>query len=168
VKLSVKLFFAITTVKENPFAPMLAESPLLVPILLGICLSQVGLAVTGLLLPTIERGFPFLGQTKKTLLQNVSSGPMTRPILLWPNLIVIGTIITLGMVVVGNSASGYGFPLPWRTGGCPPPGIALSAPCLLAIGSDWLSFGLDALFYTFVGYGLVLANSKYRTRRQAR
>ena len=93
---------------------------------------------------------------------------MTRPILLWPTLILIGTILALATVTVGNSANGYGFPLPWKTGGCPPPGIAISASCLLAIGADWLSFGLDVLFYTFMIYGLVFVKSKYHARRRAR
>src|SRR6266704_1683318 len=93
---------------------------------------------------------------------------MTRPTFLWPGLIVIGTVVTLATVLTGNSASGYGFPLAWKTGGCPPPGIEISAACLLAIGSDWLSFGLDVLFYTFIIYGLVFVNSKYRARRRAR
>jgi hypothetical protein len=92
---------------------------------------------------------------------------MTRPILLWPALILIGTILALATVTVGNSANGYGFPFPWKTGGCPPPGIAISASCLLAISSDWLSFGLDVVFYTFLIYGLVFVNSKYRARRRA-
>jgi hypothetical protein len=91
---------------------------------------------------------------------------MTRPILLWSNLILIGTIVTLATVFVGYWARGYGFPLPWRTGGCPPPGIEISASCLIAIGYDWLSFGLDVMFYTLVGYGLVLARAKYRARRR--
>jgi hypothetical protein len=91
---------------------------------------------------------------------------MTRLILLWPRLIFIATIITLATVLVGNSARGYGFPFPWKTGGCPPPGIALSESCLLAISSDWLSFGLDAVIYTLVGYMLVLAYSKNLARRR--
>ena len=93
---------------------------------------------------------------------------MKRPIILWSNLLLIGAFITLATVLVGNSTTGYGFPLAWKTGGCPPPGIALSASCLFAIGSDWLSFGLDALFYTFVGYGLVLALANYRARKLGR
>src|SRR5207245_2031465 len=93
---------------------------------------------------------------------------MTRPTFLWPGLIVIGTVVTLATVLTGNSASGYGFPLAWKTGGCPPPGIEISASCLLAIGYDWLNFGLDVLFYTFVAYGLVLVYTKYRARRTAR
>src|SRR5438046_3173709 len=95
-------------------------------------------------------------------------GSITRPILLWPTLILIGTILALSTVTIGNSASGYGFPFPWKTGGCPPPGIAISASCLLAIGSDWLGFGLDVLIYTLVGYGLVLGRAKYNARRRAR
>jgi len=93
---------------------------------------------------------------------------MNRPILVWPTLVLIGTFVTLATVFVGNWTRGYGFPLAWKTGGCPPPGIAVSASCLLAIGSDWLSFALDVLFYTFVSYGLVLANAKYRARRRIR
>ena len=92
---------------------------------------------------------------------------MTRLILLWPTLILVGTILTLLTVLVGNAAGGYGFPLRWKTGGCPPPGVEVSPSCLLAIGSDWLSFGLDALFYTFIGYGLLLAYAKYRAEKRA-
>ena len=93
---------------------------------------------------------------------------MTQLIVRWPSLILIGAVFTLATVFVGNWTSGYGFPLAWKTGGCPPPGIEISASCLLAIGYDWLSFGLDVLFYTFVGYGLVLVYAKYRARRTAR
>ncbi len=93
---------------------------------------------------------------------------MTRPILLWPSLILIGTILALATVFVPNPAGGYGFPFPWKTGGCPPPGIVISTPCFLAIGLDWLSLVLDALFYTFVGYGLLLTYSKSRSRKPAR
>ena len=93
---------------------------------------------------------------------------MGRPILVWSNLILSGAILTLLTVLVGDSVRGYGFPLPWRTGGCPPPGIAISTPCLLAIGYDWLSFGLDAIFYTLVGYGLVLSYTKFQARRRTR
>lgn len=91
---------------------------------------------------------------------------MTRPILLWPTLILIGAILTLGTVLVSNSAGESGFPFTWKTGGCPPPGIEISAKCLLAIGYDWLRFGLDVLFYTLAGYGLVLTTMKYRARRR--
>jgi hypothetical protein len=91
---------------------------------------------------------------------------MTRPILLWPTLILIGTTLTLTTVLVSNLASGYGFPLAWKTGGCPPPGIEISQSCLLAIGSDWLGFGLDVMFYTLIGYGLLLAYAKYHVRKR--
>ena len=93
---------------------------------------------------------------------------MTRPFLLWPTLIMIGTIIALATVLVGNSVTGYGFPLSWKTGGCPPPGIAISLSCLIAVGSDWLSFGADAIIYTLVVYGLVLAYAKSQRRRRMR
>jgi hypothetical protein len=78
----------------------------------------------------------------------------------------MAAILTLVTVLVGDPVRGYGFPLAWKTGGCPPPGIELSASCLLAIGYDWISFGLDSLFFTFVSYGLVLASSKYRARKR--
>src|SRR5436309_6233866 len=78
---------------------------------------------------------------------------MTRPVVLWPTLILIGTFLTLVTVLIGNWIGGYGFPLAWKTGGCPPPGIAISTSCLLAIAYDWLGFGLDILFYTAIGYG---------------
>ena len=39
---------------------------------------------------------------------------------------------------------------------------------MLAIGYDWLSFGLDVLIYTFIGYGILLAYSKYRVAKQIR
>ncbi|HVH16124.1 MAG TPA: hypothetical protein VNA15_10465 [Candidatus Angelobacter sp.] len=91
---------------------------------------------------------------------------MTRLVVLWPTLLLVGTILTLTTVLVGNSANGYGFPLAWKTGGCPPPGLAASVSCLQAIVSDWLSFGVDVLLYTFVGYGLVLFYSKYLARRR--
>ncbi len=89
---------------------------------------------------------------------------MTRPVVLWPTLILIGTFLTLVTVLIGNWMGGYGFPLAWKTGGCPPPGIAISTSCLLAIAYDWLGFGLDILFYTAIGYGLLLAYAKYRSR----
>jgi hypothetical protein len=79
---------------------------------------------------------------------------------------MIAAILSLVTVLVGDPVRGYGFPLAWKTGGCPPPGIELSASCLLAIGYDWISFGLDLLLYTFLSYGLVLASSKYRARKR--
>ena len=91
---------------------------------------------------------------------------MTRAIFLWSNLILIATLLTLATVLIGNSQHGYGFPLAWKTGGCTPPGISVSVSCLRAIVSDWLSFGVDVLLYTFVAYVLVLSYSKYLARRR--
>src|SRR5437764_15475840 len=87
---------------------------------------------------------------------------MTRPVVLWPTLVLIGTFLTLVTVLIGNWIGEYGFPLAWKTGGCPPPGIAISTSRLLALGYAWLGFGLDILFYTPTGYALLLAYAKYR------
>src|SRR5437660_12924744 len=95
-------------------------------------------------------------------------GTMTRSILLWPTLILTGTILALATLTIGHSASGYGFPFPWKTGRCPPPGIAISLSCLIAVGSDWLSVGVDAVMYTLVVYGLVLAYAKSQRGRRTR
>ena len=86
----------------------------------------------------------------------------------WPVLILTSVIITLATVTVGNWIGGFGFPLAWKTGGCPPPGITISAPCFLAIGYDWLRFGLDVLFYTSICYVVLLALLRYRSRRVSR
>lgn len=89
---------------------------------------------------------------------------ITRSVLLWPTPILAGTAVTLFSVLIGNQVIGYGFPLAWKTGGCPPPGIEFSRSCLLAIGFDWLGFGLDLLFYTIIGSGLLLSYAKYASR----
>src|SRR5436309_10159505 len=91
---------------------------------------------------------------------------MTRPVVLWPTLILIVTFLTLVTILIGNWIGGYGFPLARKTRGCPPPGIAISTSCLLAIAYDWLGFGPDILFYTTIGYGLLLAYAKYRSREE--
>jgi hypothetical protein len=84
----------------------------------------------------------------------------------WPTLLLLAAILTLATVLVGDPVRGYGFPFAWKTGGCPAPGIELWTSCLLAIGYDWISYGLDLLLFTFVGYGLVLARSTYRARKR--
>jgi hypothetical protein len=89
---------------------------------------------------------------------------MTRSLLLWPTPVLAGIAIALLSVFVTNGAATYGFPLAWKTGGCPPPGIVFTLSCFIAIGYDWLEFGLDALFYTTVVYGLLLAYVKYNIR----
>jgi hypothetical protein len=92
---------------------------------------------------------------------------ITRSVLLWPTPILAGLALALISVLVGNQVGGYGFPLAWRTGGCPPPGIELSRSCLVAIGFDWLSFGLDLLFYTIIGSGVLFVYAKYASRTEA-
>jgi hypothetical protein len=89
---------------------------------------------------------------------------LNRSLILWPTPILIGIAVALLSVLIGNATEGYGFPLVWKTGGCPPPGITASAPCLLAIGHDWLDFGLDALFYILVGFGLLLTFTNHFRR----
>src|SRR5437867_8930565 len=86
---------------------------------------------------------------------------MTRPVVLWPTLILLGTFLTLVTVLIGNWIGGYGFPLAWKNGGCPPPGLAFSPSCLLAIAYDWLGFGLELLFLTAIGDGAFLGFAKY-------
>jgi hypothetical protein len=93
---------------------------------------------------------------------------MTHHFLLWPTPILAGVAIALVSVLISNGVGAYGFPLAWKTGGCPPPGIVFSTTCFLAIGHDWLGFGLDALFYTTIGYGLLIAYIKYKGRLRNR
>src|SRR5881398_107235 len=71
---------------------------------------------------------------------------MTRPVVLWPTLILIGTFLTLVTVLIGNWIGGYGFPLAWKTGGCPH--LASQSPhraCSLSLMTGWAS---DLTFYS--------------------
>jgi|GEM_PF-4206836 len=92
---------------------------------------------------------------------------VTRSVLLWPTPILAGVALTLLGVLIGNQVRGYGFPVTWKTGGCPPPGIDLSRSCLLSIGFDWLSFGLDLLFFTLIASGLLFTYTKYSSRTRS-
>jgi hypothetical protein len=92
---------------------------------------------------------------------------MIRSLLLWPTPVLAGIAATLLSVVVNDGVAASGFPLAWKTGGCPPPGIVFTPSCFIAIGYDWLGFGLDALFYTTVGYGLLLVYLKHNIRLRA-
>jgi hypothetical protein len=89
---------------------------------------------------------------------------------LWPSTILVGLAATFLTIAIGNGHVGYGFPFAWKTGGCPPPGIQISAGCFLAIGYDWLRFGLDVAFYILITYVFVhaylrkFAAKKLRTR----
>ena len=84
---------------------------------------------------------------------------------LWPTIIAAGIGAAFLSVIMGNGIAGYGFPLVWRTGGCPPPGIQISASCLLAISYDWIRFGLDALFYTVIASVLFFYYTKRKAQR---
>jgi len=75
---------------------------------------------------------------------------------------VIAVLITW---LTGISTSQYeqgGFPFQWKTLGprclalgCPPP----------SINYDWTAFALDVLFYSAVGYGLLLGYAKYHASK---
>ena len=62
----------------------------------------------------------------------------------------------------------YGFPLPWKTlvaaGICPPEPWLQIAACYLRLATsyNWAYFALDALFYTGIGYGLLLPSANFR------
>ena len=92
--------------------------------------------------------------------------PLVQIPLRWPTLILIAAAVTFATVFILNPYGGYGFPLAWKREGCPAPGIAVTTSCLLAIGYDWLSFSIDVVSYTAVGFGLLLAYRRYRWRYQ--
>ena len=58
-----------------------------------------------------------------------------------------------------------GLPLPWKSGlACPGPGLEFFCT---AISYDWLAFALDVLFYSAVGYGLLLVYIKFLSGKHA-
>ncbi len=63
-------------------------------------------------------------------------------------LTIAAFLATLASASIG-SLSGWGFPLQWKIGGCTQINGALVCA---AEYDDWLFFGVDALFYTLVGY----------------
>ncbi len=75
-------------------------------------------------------------------------------------------------MTAGTFNSNYGFPLPWKTittVECP--GGLNQAPCLTDVvftNYNWSYFALDALFYTAVGYVLILAYKRtiHRAERE--
>ena len=79
-----------------------------------------------------------------------------------------GVLITLATGFLAINYYSYGFPLPWKslaaTGICPPEPWLQIAACHLriAISYDWTYFALDALFYTGIGYGLLLPPANFR------
>lgn len=73
-----------------------------------------------------------------------------------------GVLVTLATGFLANNYYSYGFPLPWKTlvasGICPPEPWLQIAACYLRLATsyNWAFFALDALFYTGIGYGLLL------------
>lgn len=79
----------------------------------------------------------------------------------------IGVLITLAAGYWASDYHNYGFPLPWKslvaTGICPPePWLQISCYLRLATLYNWANFLLDALFYTVIGYGLLLPPANFR------
>lgn len=65
---------------------------------------------------------------------------------------IVVTVITGLFVLPSNLAFYYGYPLGWRLDYCP---LAAATP----FGCSpfyWTAFALDVLFYTALGYGLLL------------
>ncbi|OLD55847.1 hypothetical protein AUI46_03380 [archaeon 13_1_40CM_2_52_13] len=93
-------------------------------------------------------------------------------------LILVVVIIPLLAVFV-PWATGYlsiahglgGFPAPWRELvfqicplgiACPLSGCTCNAGKIVQVNIDWLSLGVDILFYTAIGYSIVLVFSRLR------
>jgi len=71
-------------------------------------------------------------------------------------LAIAAFLVTLASASIG-SLSGWGFPLQWKIGGC----TQINGTLVCAAEyDDWLFFGVDALFYTLVGYGLLYVIDK--------
>ena len=71
-------------------------------------------------------------------------------------LAIAAFLATLASASIG-SLSGWGFPLQWKIGGC----TQINGTLVCAAEyDDWLFFGVDALFYTLVGYVLLYVIDK--------
>jgi len=86
-------------------------------------------------------------------------------------IVILSAIVPIVAVLItwltGISTSQYqqgGFPFQWKTLGvyclllgCPPP----------SINYDWTAFALDVLFYSAIGYGLLLGYAMYHASKPA-
>ncbi len=93
---------------------------------------------------------------------------MTRVRLL--AIVILSAIVPVVAVLItwltGISTSQYqqaGFPFQWKT---------LGPRCLVCpqpppINYDWTAFALDALFYSLIGYGLLLGYATYHASKPA-
>ncbi len=71
-------------------------------------------------------------------------------------LTVAAFLVTSGTGLTG-SLSGWGFPLPWKTGGCIQ---AIGGITCTAEAYDWPFFVIDALFYLLIGYAFLYVSYK--------
>ena len=70
---------------------------------------------------------------------------------------ILAVLVTLLTGFSGVFNFGQGFPLVWKTGlGCPGPHLQFDSLRLCTpITYNWVAFGLDAIFYTVIGYALI-------------
>ena len=73
-----------------------------------------------------------------------------------PVLAVLTTWTTGFWGRVGNGATEYGLPLPWKTEQIVP----TCNMCPLPTSYNWSFFILDAAFYAFIGYGIAFLYSR--------
>jgi hypothetical protein len=76
--------------------------------------------------------------------------------------LVLAVLVTWATSFLGLFLE-HGLPFAWKFGGCPGPHILMA--CVLDITYDWAAFGLDVLFYTTMGYGLILVYKNYQARK---
>ena len=87
---------------------------------------------------------------------------MARRVFLALTLVAIAIIITLitGLVVLVRNSFYFGIPVGWRLDYCPILAALYACPPY-----NWGAFVLDVLFYTALGYGLVLGYARYHASK---
>jgi hypothetical protein len=92
-------------------------------------------------------------------------------------LLVVVIIPVLAVLVTWTAGYLYiaygfgGFPVPWRglvfqscpLIACPLTGCTCDTSKIVQVNIDWLSLGVDILFYTAIGYSIVLVLSRLRS-----
>lgn len=92
-------------------------------------------------------------------------------------LLLIAVLVTYSTVLLpplltfinpgGTGFSDYGFPVPWKEEAvayCSPLNPQACPTPIHTISYNWFAFAADVLFYTAVGFGLLLIYKKYRSR----
>lgn len=104
---------------------------------------------------------------------------MTR-LFIWPILVAAGIILTTasGSFLTeafyspgGEIDSFYGLPLPWKENRelvCSPLYPQACQSPIYLTQFDLFAFAIDVLFYTGIGYGLLLVYAKYRGKKPNR